>query len=142
MKTKLVIVECSEGKCTKIDIKEGELEEVVKNLAKEALGKWNTSESDFFVTHDVRVISRKLPLSKGEFEVLSKFNLRRSGNEAIAEIPVYEISYDNQWSGDSVTVKSIILVAPYIDEDFKNEIIEYAKELTTMSSEEFLEEEL
>jgi len=132
MSERLVIVECVEGRCIRVDVVTGILEDVVKEVAREALNKWNVSDSDFFISHDYELISKKLPLSKETFEVLSKYNLQRRGNEAIARVPVYEISYSNQWDSEKVLVKSIIVIAPYIDETFKKELVDYAVRATSL----------
>ena len=61
------------------------------------------------------------------FNILRKYNLRRSRDKAYISLPMYEISYDNVWREDKIEIRSVVIVTPYINEKIKDETIEYAK---------------
>lgn len=118
---------------------EGELESVVKKVAQELLGKWDPSLGDFMVLRDDRVIRLKLPLRPPElYDKLKPFNLTRSGNEAEATIPVYEIISSGSWVEDNLNANDVTLVMPYITDDITDRLI--ADVIESLKSSGFTEE--
>ena len=130
----ILILNSERGKLVKSEVVKGKLEDVIKKVLIKVLYVWSPKKSDLIVmrhTHEIRV---KLPLTKELYEKLSKYNLRRaSSNEAIAELPVFVVSYDNTWIDDDVYDNKVYLIAPYVNEEVKEELEELAIETTSES---------
>lgn len=130
----ILILNSERGKLVKSEVVKGKLEDVIKKVLIKVLYEWSPKKSDLIVmrhTHEIRV---KLPLTKELYEKLSKYNLRRaSSNEAIAELPVFVVSYDNTWIDDDVYDNKVYLIAPYVNEEVKEELEELAIETTSES---------
>jgi len=121
----------------------GNLHEVVKEAVKKSLDFWDVDKSDLVVLKDIYPLSVKLPLTKEQYDRYSNYNLRRAGNEATFEIPVYLISYDNEWRGDSYVDHKVVIVAPRVDDFVEKAIQELAVSSTkeVVEGEELTEEE-
>ena len=88
------------GRVEEIEVVEGDLREVVKKVVSRALEMWDMEASDFIVMRDRYAASVKLPLTKEQYEEYSKYELRRlSGSEAEVRVPIYVVSYNNEWQG-------------------------------------------
>jgi len=128
MKEKLLVVHSKRGSIEKIELIEYDnLPLTVKSLVSELLNLWDPSASDFIVTKEEQTFELDLPLPKDMFNILRKYNLRRSRDKAYISLPMYEISYDNVWREDKIEIRSVVIVTPYINEKIKDETIEYAK---------------
>lgn len=136
MRTKVFIVEADKGVIKYREIKEGNVEELVKQTILEILDKWDPAKSDLIVMRHEHIIEVPLPLTKEQYEKYSKLGLRRvSQNKARFAVPVYIISYDNEWIGEDVIDNIVRIVTPYVDELVSKEIEELAV-ITTVSSRE------
>lgn len=117
-----------------------ELEEAVKEVAKEAMELWNASKSDFIIIRDNYPMELKLPLTSEEYDVYSKFSMQRTAQKTvIIELPVYVISFDNEWFDDGYKDNRVFIVTigSPLREEAKNELLEWSKEMTlTTASEE------
>lgn len=136
MRAKVLIVEADRGVIKHKEVKEGNMEEIVKHTIVELLNKWNPRKSDLIVMRHEHVIEVSLPLTKEQYEKYSKLGLRRiSQDRAQFSIPIYIISYDNEWIGEDVRDNIVRIVALYIDELVSKEIEELAISTTTPSEE-------
>ncbi|MEM4700396.1 MAG: DUF2286 domain-containing protein [Candidatus Nezhaarchaeales archaeon] len=131
---KLIIARSKTGEVEEVEIVEGELNEVVRKVVLRALELWNLEESDFIVMRDRYIASVKLPLTKEQYEEYSKYELRRvSSSEAEVRVPIYVISYSNEWRGDNYIDREVFIVAPYINEVQLEEVKELASSATAES---------
>jgi len=136
MRTKVLIIEADRGVVKYKEVKEGNIEEIVKHVIVELLNKWNPTKSDLIVMRHEHAIEVSLPLTKEQYEKYSKLSLRRiSQDKAQITIPIYIISYDNEWIGEDVRDNVVRIVAPYVDKTVSKEIEELAI-ITTASSRE------
>jgi len=123
----------------------GDLRKVVKEAVRRSVDFWDADKSDLVVLRDIYPMSVKLPLTKEQYDKYASYNLRRAGDEATFEVPVYFISYDNEWKGDSYVDHKMVVVAPRIDDFVEKALCELAesstKETERNVEEEFLEEE-
>lgn len=131
MKTIVILSEGGNAKIYKeLDV---ELEEAVKEVAREAMELWDVKKSDFIIIRDNYPMELKLPLTSEEYEVYSKFNMQRTSQRTvIVELPVYVISFDNEWFDDGYKDNKvfIITVGSQLREGAKKEIIEWSGEMT------------
>jgi len=131
LKTIVILSEGGNAKIYKeLDV---ELEEAVKEVAREAMELWDVKKSDFIIIRDNYPMELKLPLTSEEYEVYSKFNMQRTSQRTvIVELPVYVISFDNEWLDDGYKDNKvfIITVGSQLREEAKKEIIEWSGEMT------------
>ncbi len=129
----ILVVEAEDGRLLRDEVEEGELYEKVKEEASRLLKKWDPSLSDFTVIRGNYELTYKIPIPIPVVDKIQAFNLQvaRAGNEAVVTLPVYTISYNNEWRGDTYRDRAICIVTYYIDEDAKKQIIEYAIEATS-----------
>lgn len=138
---KLMVIRSEEGEIKDQRIVEGELEQILKDVVVRSLELWDPQRSDLVVIRHKHEVSLKLPLKREQYELYSRFNLKRVGDKAVFEMPIYVVSYENEWIEDNIRDSKVFIVAPYIDEETANNIIELAKSITS-SEEEEVEEEL
>lgn len=140
---KILIVQAEEGHVKDKQTVDGDLENVLKDVVIKALSLWNPRVSDLVVVKHKHEVSLQLPLKKEQYELYSQFNLKRIGNKAVFEIPIYVVSYENEWVDDGIRDSKVFVVAPYVDDSTASSIIELAKSITSseVSSEEEVEEE-
>ncbi len=137
----ILILHVERGEVKERTIVEGEITEVVKNVVTKALNLWNPEASDLVVMRHRQEIQVKLPITKEQYERYSKFGLRRAGDKAVFEVPVYVVSYENEWVGEDLVDTKVFIIAPLVDEIVSREIENLAKMITTVPSEEESEEE-
>lgn len=116
-------------KVEELDANFGKLNDI-KNIIKNFVDVWNPQESDFVVLADSLKISLLLPLSSNQLRAYSNFNIRREGNVATIEVPVYVVSYGGREVKNEYFEEKVIVIAPYIDDKVKNEIMKLSEELT------------
>ena len=133
LKGKFLVVEAVMGKIVESKIVEGEFGEIVKQAAREALGKWNPLEADFIAIRDDR-LWRPAGDEDEEFMKMLRergFIEKTEEGEEIIRIPYYLISYDNEEIDDmNYREKALIVVTAYIGEAYKYEVETDAAELT------------
>jgi len=125
------------GKVEQVEVVEEDLKDVVKKVVSLALEMWNLEASDFIVMRDHYSASVKLPLTKEQYEEYSRYELRRlSGSEAEVRVPLYVVSFNNEWRGEDYVDKEVFIVAPYISEQQLEDIKELALNATEGMPEE------
>ncbi len=138
---KVIILKSELGKITSERSVEGNIGDVVKQVAVEALKEWNEMSSDFTIMKDMQEVRIPLPLKPEVYESLKGFLSGKDKTSAIARIPVYIISYDNAWKEDNYQDNRVYVISYYVDDNLKNELVEYAKQATSEIKEEEEEEE-
>ncbi|HDD25887.1 MAG TPA: DUF2286 domain-containing protein, partial [Acidilobales archaeon] len=112
MTEEVLILNSDRGKLVRSEIIRGRLEEVLKKLLLDVIDEWSPNNSDLIVMRQVHEVRIKLPLTKELYDKLVRYNLRKANpNEAVAEIPIYIISYDNMWVGEDVYDNKVYVVA-------------------------------
>lgn len=137
---KVLIVRSEYGEIKEQQVVEGTLDKTLKDVVIKALELWNPQRSDLVVVRHKHEINVNLPITREQYELYSQFNLKRFGDKAVFEIPIYIISFENEWVEDRIRDSRVFVVAPYVDDVTSNRIIELSKNIT--SEEELEEEEL
>lgn len=135
---KLLIVRAEDGEVKDKQIAEGDFNTILKNVILKTLELWDPTKSDLIIVRHKQEISVKLPITKEQYDIYSQFNLKRRGDAASFEIPVYLISFENQWVDDNIIDSKVFVVSPYVDDYVTEKIMELAKNIT--SQEEISEE--
>jgi hypothetical protein len=121
-----------QGRVEEVEVVEGSLKETVRSVVLKALAAWNMDVSDFMVMRDKYAAAVKLPLTKEQYEEYSGYELRRvSSSEAEVKVPIYIVSFDNEWRGDDYMDKEVFVVAPYVNEAQLEEMKELASNATS-----------
>ncbi len=130
----ILVVKSSEGRIedTKI-VEDKTMEEVLREYVKRAADEWNPQLSDFTVMKTFYELRYKLPIDPDLYDlaVMLNLDLEKEGNEVILKLPVYTISFDNRWDGDTYRDLRVYVVTYLIDEKLKDQIVEYARETTS-----------
>ncbi len=143
---KVVVIRAEYGKIVESDIVEGDLFDIVKEEARQALEAWKPETSDFVVARDFREIEIKLPIPPELYDRLREMGipLSRAGDKAVASIPIVLISYDSEMiTEEEYQENKIILIAPYLSEEVKMDLENEAAGITSPSEkpEGIIEEE-
>lgn len=128
---KLLIVRAEEGEVKDSQIVEGELNNTLKNVVIKTLELWDPIKSDLIIVRHRHEITVKLPIKREQYEAYLQFNLRRKGDTATFEVPVYLVSFENQWIGENIVDSKVFVVSPYIDDYVAEKVIELAKNITS-----------
>ena len=129
----VLVIRSVEGKIEDVKIHtDKSLEDVLREYGKKALDEWNPSLSDFTIMKTFYELRYKLPIDPDLYDIIEALELEmmREGNELVVKLPVYTISFDNRWSGDSYRDLKVYVVTYLIDEKVKDQLVEYAAETT------------
>jgi len=133
-RTLLILAEYGDVK--EVKVVEGRVHEVVKEVIKNVLEMWDPLTSDLLVVRHKHEIRLKLPITKEQYELYSRYNLRRVGGDiASFEVPIYIVSYENKWVGNDLVDVKIVMIAPYIDENVEKQLMELAESITAVEEE-------
>ncbi|MCQ5377660.1 MAG: DUF2286 domain-containing protein [Candidatus Methanomethylicia archaeon] len=112
-------------------VREGELRDIIRQVVAESVQLWQAERSDFIVIRDLYPVSIKLPINKEQYDTYSKYDMQRTSNGSVMfQVPVYVISFDNEWQEEDYVDKEVIVVAPVIDSKVEEIILELAVEAT------------
>ncbi len=129
---KAIIVEACKGVVKAKRVVEGSLHNIVKEEAKKALDKWDPSSSNFDIILYEHDVERLLPLKPEEVDMVLKLEPTRMKDRVIFTLPIYIISYKNYRSGEVTIDEEVIVVAPYITDDY----ISYVEEVAILTTKE------
>ncbi|AWR97619.1 DUF2286 domain-containing protein [Acidianus sulfidivorans JP7] len=144
---KVLVLKSENGKVTSEKIVDGNLGDVVRNTAIEALKEWNDLTSDFIIMKDSQEARLPLPLKPSVYEEVKNLLTAKEKSAAILKLPIYIISYDNVWQEEDFQDKKVYVITYYINDEIKKDINAYAADVTsenkedTKSDEETEEEE-
>ncbi|WP_338600654.1 DUF2286 domain-containing protein [Sulfolobus tengchongensis] len=138
---KVLVIKSENGKVTSEKIAEGEISKVLRDVAKEALEEWNEMTSDFIIMRDTQEVRIPLPLKPDVYEAIKTFLVGKDKKEAIAKIPVYIISYENEWKESDFQDKKIYVISYYINDEIKKDVLADAAQMTSEQKQEEAEEE-
>ena len=139
---KVLILRAEYGEVKEKNVIEGEVSAILKDVVKKALEFWDPKKSDLIVVRHSHEMQVKLPISKEQYLLYSKFNLRRQGDKAVFEIPLYVVSFENQWMGEELVDSRVFIVAPYVDNYTEQELERLAQSITLGREKEESSEEL
>lgn len=134
----ILVVRSKEGTLVSKTRIPGTLMEAVKKQVLNALSLWDAERADFTVIRDPQYpVSVKLPITKEQYDLYSKFDMSRtSDGSVIFHIPVYIISFDNEYKDDNYIDKEVFVVAPALDQKVEDAVVELAVESTKPEPEE------
>ena len=139
-----VILRSKEGNIVSKSTIQGELKDVVRKVVADTVSLWSLEKSDFIVIRDLYPVTVKLPINKEQYDLYSGYDMQRTTNGAVMfNVPVYVISFDNEWQEEDHVDKEVIVVAPVLDSKVEGIIVELAVEATKAkpTDEEEVEEE-
>ncbi len=142
--SKTLILRSREGSLVSKTVVESEIKQAIRKIVADAVPLWNLDTSDFIVIRDMYPVSVKLPISKEQYDLYSKYDMSRTTNGSVMfNVPVYVISFDNEWQEEDYVDKEVIVVAPVVDQKVEEIITELAIEATKPreESDEGLEED-
>ena len=139
---KVLILRAEYGEVKEKNVIEGEVSAILKDVVKKALELWDPKKSDLIVVRHSHEMQVRLPISKEQYLLYSKFNLRRQGDKAVFEIPLYVVSFENQWMGEELIDSRVFIVAPYIDNYTEQELERLAQSITLGKEKEENSEEI
>ncbi len=137
MPGKVLVIRAEEGRVVEKKIVEGDILDVVKQVARQALEEWDPASSDFIVLRDQREV--EMPAEKVTadlFDVLRNYGLRKEkteeGYQAVITVPVYTISFDNVTIGDETFIeKKVYIVVPQITDEIDVLFEQLAADITS-----------
>lgn len=128
----ILIIRAREGKILSKSKQEGEIKEIVRKTVMDALSLWSVDNADFTVIRDPEYpVNAKAPISKEQYELYSKYELQRTSGGVVFYLPVYIISFDNEYLEDNYLDKEVFVVAPALDQLTENVVGELAQESTS-----------
>jgi hypothetical protein len=129
---KIAVIRAEYGRVVESFVFEGELEDIVKDVARHAMEEWNPGSSDFFVIKEVHALT---VTGSPESEVIEE--LERRGMVAREEgslkvlATIYYITFDTELGEDENYIdRKMYVIAPLISPDFKDELEYHAASMT------------
>ena len=140
---KIVVLKSESGKVTSDALEEGEIGDVVRKTAEKALKEWNELTSDFIIMRDSQEARIPLPLKPDMYEKMKNFLTGKDKTSAIVKLPIFIISFENQWKEENFQDKKVYVISYYLNEELKKELTDYAAQVTSEEAEkdEEIEEE-
>jgi len=138
---KVLILRAEYGEIKEKMISEGDLNKILKEVIIRTLDLWDPNKSDLIVVRHSQEITIKLPIKKEQYDLYSQFNLRRKGDYASFDVPLYLVSFENRWIDNNIVDSRVFVVSPYIDDYVSEKIEELAINITSPESEKEGEEE-
>jgi hypothetical protein len=118
-----VVASVSKNSVVKKEVMYKDVMETVKEVAIDLLKSWDPASSDFIILRDFYSVSYPAPLSRELLEKIKKYSPKRVENRIEVTLPVFEIVYGAQWTGESLQVGDATVVFPYIDDATTEEVL-------------------
>jgi hypothetical protein len=118
-----VVASVSKNSVVKKEVMNKDVMETVKEVAIDLLKSWDPASSDFIILRDFYSVSYPAPLSRELLEKIKKYSPKRVENWIEVTLPVFEIVYGAQWTGESLQVGDATVVFPYIDDATTEEVL-------------------
>lgn len=140
--SKTLVLRSRGGALVSKETVDGEVKDTVRKVVVGAVSLWAAETSDFIVIRDMYPVSVKLPISKEQYELYSRYDMSRTTNGSVMfSVPVYVISFDNEWQEDDYVDKEVMVVAPQLDQKVEEIITELAVEATKPKDDSLEEDE-
>ncbi|ARM76326.1 DUF2286 domain-containing protein [Acidianus manzaensis] len=133
---KILVLKSESGKITSEKIVDGNLGDVVRATATEALKEWNDLTSDFIIMKDSQEARVPLPLKPSFYEEVKNLLAAKEKSVAILKIPIYIVSYDNIWQEEDFQDRKVYVITYYINDEIKKDINAYAADVTSENKKE------
>ncbi len=131
MPPETLVIRSKEGSIVSKTTQPGDIKEAIRKIVAETVSCWSPETSDFIVIKDNTPIQIKLPISNAQYEIYSKYDMQRgSGGSVIINMPLYIISFDNEWQEEAYVDKEVLVVAPMLDAAVEEKVAELAIEST------------
>ena len=132
---KVLIVHARLGEILESRVVEGDIYEIVKEVAREALEKWDPRRSDFVAMRfdkEWTLLGDEPESLVRELEELGL--VREKDGRRVAVVPFFQVSYDT-WTGlingkEQVVARATYYITLYIDEAYRLEVERDAADLT------------
>ncbi|MCC6032184.1 MAG: DUF2286 domain-containing protein [Pyrobaculum sp.] len=118
-----VVASVSKNSVVKKEVMNKDVMEAVKEVAIDLLKSWDPASSDFIILRDFYSVSYPAPLTRELLEKIKKYSPKRVENRIEVTLPVFEIVYGAQWTGESLQVGDATVVFPYIDDATTEEVL-------------------
>jgi hypothetical protein len=118
-----VVASVSKNSVVKKEVTNKDVMEAVKEVAIDLLKSWDPASSDFIILRDFYSVSYPAPLTRELLEKIKKYSPKRVENRIEVTLPVFEIVYGAQWTGESLQVGDATVVFPYIDDATTEEVL-------------------
>lgn len=118
-----VVASVSKNSVVKKEVMYKDVMETVKEVAIDLLKSWDPASSDFIILRDFYSVSYPAPLTRELLEKIKKYSPKRVENRIEVTLPVFEIVYGAQWTGESLQVGDATVVFPYIDDATTEEVL-------------------
>jgi len=118
-----VVASVSKNSVVKKEVMNEDVMEAVKEVAIDLLKSWDPASSDFIILRDFYSVSYPAPLTRELLEKIKKYSPKRVENRIEVTLPVFEIVYGAQWTGESLQVGDATVVFPYIDDATTEEVL-------------------
>jgi hypothetical protein len=118
-----VVASVSKNSVVKKEVMNKDVMETVKEVAIDLLKSWDPASSDFIILRDFYSVSYPAPLTRELLEKIKKYSPKRVENRIEVTLPVFEIVYGAQWTGESLQVDDATVVFPYIDDATTEEVL-------------------
>lgn len=130
---KLVLVKYDPDGETSAVIIKGDMKEIVRQKAIAALkDEWKPESKDFMIMGDYVEFEYPLPLKPEQYDVLSKYEMRKEGKVAVVRVPYYVITFPKYAYTGAPQV--VYLIAPYLDDEKVEELKVLAKQVSEEAS--------
>ena len=129
---KVIVVRSERGRIVESMVMEASIYDVVKDITRHVMDEWDPSKSDFLVMRDnrkVTIIGEPDPEFLKELEAEGR--VERSSNGIEVQVPIFIISFDNEFLDDEDYVDNkVYVIAPLVVDSLREEIEVYAADLT------------
>ena len=129
---KIAVIWAEDGRVVESFVFEGSLEDVVKDVAKQALEEWDPGRSDFIVVRDVQELTLSGEADEETLRELEERGLaKREDGQLRVLLQYYTISFDTELVDEEDYVdRKIYLVAPLVVPELREELEAHAASLT------------
>ncbi|AWR99801.1 DUF2286 domain-containing protein [Metallosphaera hakonensis] len=138
---KVLVLKSESGQITSDHFEEGDIGEVVRKTAEKALKEWNELTSDFIIMRDSQEAKLPLPLKPDVYEKTKNFLAGKDKTSAILKLPIFIISFENQWKEENFQDKKVYVISYYLTDELKEELTNYAAQVTSEEKAEPVEED-
>ncbi|MCL5788346.1 MAG: DUF2286 domain-containing protein [Candidatus Marsarchaeota archaeon] len=126
-----IVIQCDDGSVVLSSVEEGDLAECVKNQVIKAVSLWKPMESDLMVFSTQNESQLKAPLTKDMLDKVKPFSPQRRGDMIVFSLPVFVVSYRiQQEEANKYRDRSVIVISPLINQEIKEQLEAWTKELT------------
>lgn len=126
-----LVIRCEDGVIVEESVRQGDIEETLKQEIVATLKAWDPKQSDLMVFSTQNEARVSAPITKEMLELLKPYSPSRQGDEVVFNLPIYVIAYKiENVSGKEFRDRAVVIVAPYISDELKAQLERWGEELT------------